>query len=75
MIGMLKEWTDRGFGWIALNNGRQLFCHITDWPNLDDVPTVGQTVEFDIAENTHDPGRKRKAVNVRVVSQKNEVRQ
>ncbi len=75
MIGMLKEWiADRAYGWIAFNNGRQIFSHITDWSNLEEVPTVGQVVEFDIAENKHHPGR-RKAINVRVASQNSEVRQ
>ena len=75
MTGKLIEWhVDRAYGWIAFNNGRQVFTHISDWTNLDDVPQIGQTVEFDVAENKNHPGR-RKAVNVRVASQDNGVHQ
>jgi cold shock CspA family protein len=67
MIGKIIEWrADRAYGWISFNNGRQIFSHISDWSNLDDVPTIGQTVEFEIAESKND-SKRRKAVNVRVV--------
>jgi cold shock CspA family protein len=67
MIGTVKRWSpERGFGFILGSNSREVFSHIRDWSNDDEIPTVGQVVEFEVIEYTRDGQTKKKAVNVRV---------
>ena len=66
MIGTIQKWyTERGFGFILASNARTIFSHIRDWTNDNEIPAVGQTVEFDVVEDQKQPGKK-KAVNVRL---------
>jgi cold shock protein len=56
---------DRGFGFIRMANGQEIFFHatgVTGYP-FDNL-TEGQTVTFDIDEDTR--GRGQRAVNVRL---------
>lgn len=66
MKGTIKTWHHRkGFGFIAIEDGEDIFLHITDIPDKQ-KPEIGETVTFDIG-----PGRdgKTKAINVRLDSQ------
>lgn len=66
MKGTIKTWHHRkGFGFIAIDDGEDVFLHITDIPEKQ-KPEVGEEVTFDIG-----PGRdgKTKAINVQLHSQ------
>ena len=63
MKGIVASWkADRGFGFIAVPGGNDVFCHITALPNDVDCLRIGQGVEFELSD---DDGRPR-AVNVEV---------
>lgn len=64
MEGKLKNWnTDRGFGFIAPNEGgADVFVHIKALPRDGSRPMVGEVLLFDVDSDRD--GRKR-AVNVR----------
>lgn len=58
---------DRGFGFIRLASGEEIFFHatgVTGYPF--DSLQEGQTVSFDISQDTR--GRGQRAVNVRLES-------
>lgn len=56
---------DRGFGFIRMGNGQEIFFHASGMVGYPfDNLTEGQTVSFDISEDTR--GRGQRAVNVRV---------
>lgn len=66
MKGTIKTWHHRkGFGFIAIENGEDIFLHITDIPDKQ-KPEIGESVVFDVG-----PGRdgKTKAINVRLANQ------
>jgi CspA family cold shock protein len=46
LIGKIKAWNpDRGFGWIAGDDGRDVFCHFTQMNFRE--PKVGLVVQYD----------------------------
>jgi cold shock CspA family protein len=65
MIGTIKIWNpERGFGFVQGLNSRTVFFHIRDWATDEEIPAVGQTVEYEVI---HDLKRdKKKAVNMRL---------
>lgn len=66
MKGTIKTWHHRkGFGFIAVEDGEDIFLHITDIPEKQ-KPEIGEVVTFDVG-----PGRdgKTKAINVKLTSQ------
>ena len=66
MTGVIKRWNaERGFGFILAANSREIFSHIRDWYNDNEIPAVGQLVEFDVIQDPNKPKLK-KAVNVRL---------
>jgi cold shock CspA family protein len=66
MTGIIRRWnTERGFGFILASNSREIFSHIRDWSNDNEIPAVGQMVEFEVVQDLDKPNKK-KAVNVRL---------
>jgi cold shock CspA family protein/type II secretory pathway pseudopilin PulG len=63
--GKIKKYnSDRGFGFIELNNGQaDVFFHIKDFPKLGGEPKVGETIKFLVVE---DHGKFRAANIVRL---------
>lgn len=63
--GKIKKYnSDRGFGFIELNNGQaDVFFHIKDFPKLGGEPKVGETIKFLMVE---DHGKFRAANIVRL---------
>lgn len=63
--GKIKKYnSDRGFGFIELNNGQaDVFFHIKDFPKLGGEPKVGETIKFLMVE---DHGKFRAANMVRL---------
>ncbi|OYU25392.1 MAG: cold-shock protein [Burkholderiales bacterium PBB2] len=61
--GILRSWNDeRGFGFIApTQGGRELFVHISAFPQDCTRPTVGETLQFDLG-----PGKDGKPQALRV---------
>jgi CspA family cold shock protein len=58
---------DRGFGFIRMENGQEVFFHATGSVGIPfDNLQEGQTVTFDIEQDTR--GRGQRAVRVRVES-------
>ncbi len=56
---------DRGFGFIKMENGQEIFFHATGIVGYPfDNLSEGQSVSFEISEDTR--GRGQRAVNVRV---------
>lgn len=60
--GTIKRLTDRGFGFIAIEGGKDLFFHMSSlldarWEELSN----GQAVEFDVGDSPKGP----RAENVR----------
>ncbi|MDF2417009.1 cold shock domain-containing protein [Acinetobacter beijerinckii] len=51
--GKIKKYnSDRGFGFIELNNGQaDVFFHIKDFPKLGGEPKVGETIKFLMVED------------------------
>ena len=65
MNGVIRKWDlERGFGWLASPNGRNYFCHITNWLEPD-APTVGRAVEFELGPGVN--GKPQQAVSARYV--------
>jgi cold shock CspA family protein len=63
-IGVLKKWnTERGFGFIAVDDGGQeIFTHITAFARNSLPPTMGERLSFEVES---DRNGKRSAVRVR----------
>eukprot|EP00747_Dinoflagellata_sp_TGD_P164983 gnl/TRDRNA2_/TRDRNA2_185707_c0_seq1.p1 gnl/TRDRNA2_/TRDRNA2_185707_c0~~gnl/TRDRNA2_/TRDRNA2_185707_c0_seq1.p1 ORF type:complete len:331 (-),score=70.83 gnl/TRDRNA2_/TRDRNA2_185707_c0_seq1:155-1078(-) len=61
LVGIVKSFTDGGFGFITANDGTEHFVHVSDCPFSK--PMQGDTVAFDVADNPIKPGTT-KAVNV-----------
>jgi CspA family cold shock protein len=56
---------DRGFGFIRMGNGQEVFFHATGMAGFPfDNLVEGQNVTFDIEQDTR--GRGQRAVNVRI---------
>jgi CspA family cold shock protein len=56
---------DRGFGFIRMENGQEIFFHATGMVGYPfDNLQEGQTVTFEISQDTR--GRGQRAVNVRL---------
>ncbi len=69
MKGKIKRlFTDRPYGFIAGNNGKDYFFHeseiVTDAPEIE--VTEGQAVEFETVRNQHDRQGRLCAVRVMV---------
>lgn len=65
MVGYVKKWTDRGFGFVKGQDGNDYFVHYTNilkdgFKSL----TEGVDVEFDIDET----GNKPQAINVKEIN-------
>ncbi len=57
--------SDRGFGFIRMENGQEVFFHATGMAGFPfDNLVEGQNVTFDIEQDTR--GRGQRAVNVRI---------
>ena len=55
---------DRGFGFIKMENGQEIFFHATGMTNYPfDSLQEGQTVTFEVGQDTR--GRGQRAINVR----------
>jgi cold shock CspA family protein len=67
--GTIIRWfPERGFGFVRANtNDRNYFMHIRSWMHEDFPPVVGQSVEFELAQDQWNPD-KPKAVNVHVIA-------
>lgn len=63
-VGKLKKWNaDRGFGFIATDDGGQdIFVHVTAFPRDGKSPTEGEVLNFEVEP---DHNGKRSAVRVR----------
>lgn len=45
--GVLASWNDeRGFGFVTIDSGEQIFAHISAFPSRDTRPTPGERVSF-----------------------------
>ncbi len=53
----------KGFGFIAMDNGKDIFVHRSGLPNNNSVLNEGQDVEFEIRDGQKGPV----ATNVRVL--------
>ena len=62
--GKLKRWNDdKGFGFIASENGRDIFIHISALKRMGRRPKVGDVITYQI--HTDSDGKKR-AVNAKI---------
>ena len=62
MDGKLKSWNDdKGFGFITVSQGQDIFLHISALPRKDIRPQIDEPLSFDIEVGTDG---KKKAVNV-----------
>lgn len=63
--GKLKSWNDeRGFGFIEIRDGQDIFVHIKDFERNVARPDLGQTLSFELELN---PQGKKRAVRVQAV--------
>ncbi len=61
--GTIKKLTDKGFGFIALESGDDVFFHMSSLTDVDyDDLSEGQAVEFEMGSGPKGP----RAENVRV---------
>jgi len=59
---------DRGFGFIRVDDGKEIFFHHSTLPGgVFDALTEGQTLEFDVENDPR--GRGERATNIQVVGQ------
>ena len=62
--GVVKKWLGlRGFGFIACDDGTEVFVHISEIQGKDSL-TEGEKVEFEIQKGPKGP----KAINVKSIS-------
>ena len=67
MQGTIKNWlNDRGFGWIAGDDGRDIFCHMNSLTDNRTPLTRGTRVQYDVGDSTRYAG-KTNAINVQVI--------
>jgi cold shock CspA family protein len=51
IVGVVKKWTDRGYGFLSRPDGPDVFAHNSAFP-LADVPPVGTAVTYEIIETS-----------------------
>jgi cold shock CspA family protein len=62
--GKLKRWNDdKGFGFIASEDGRDIFIHVSALKQMERRPKVGDVITYQIHT---DNDRKKRAVNARI---------
>ncbi len=62
MIGLVKKWLDRGYGFIEVDEGDDVFVHHSNLQGAFEL-RVGQKVEFEVESSPKGP----RAVNVKIV--------
>jgi cold shock CspA family protein len=62
--GKLKRWNDdKGFGFIASEDGRDIFIHVSALKRMERRPKVGDVITYQIHT---DNDRKKRAVNAKI---------